>query len=123
EVAKVISYERSLTMCDGVSMRDSTRTRVESSGWLSVLVSETFKSRAVVEIVAAPVPVDSAMRITGSSDSATAVTPSVVFFTTDLDSVGQVLFGFSRASWAKTGALEAERNIAMSNTIAIAFEE
>ena len=80
-------------------MRDSTRTRVVSSAWLLVSISETFSSRAVVEIVAALVPVESAMRITGSSDSATAVRPSVVFFTTDLDSVGQLLFDLSRASW------------------------
>ncbi len=104
-------------------MRDSTRTRVVSSGWLLASISETFSSRAVVEIVAAPAPVDRAMRITGSSDSVTAVRPSVVLFTTDLDSVGQMLFDLSRASWAMTSTFDAERNVAMSNTIAITFAE
>jgi len=88
-----------------------------------VSISETFSNRAVVEIVAALVPVESAIRITGSSDSVMAATSSVVFFTTDLDSVGQVLFGLSRASWARTSAFEAERNTALSRTIAITLEE
>src|SRR5256886_15497183 len=104
-------------------MRDSTRTRVVSSGWLLVSISETFSNRAVVEIVAALVPVESAMRITGSSASVTAATSSVVFFTTDLDSVGHVLFGLSRASWARTGALDAERNVAISRTTAILLKD
>jgi len=58
----------------------------------------------VVEIVTALVPVESAIRITGSSDSVTVF--SVAFLTTDFGSVGQVLFWVeverSRVSWAKT---------------------
>src|SRR5712671_6198786 len=104
-------------------MRDSIRTRVVSSGWLFVSISETFSNRAVVEIVAALVPVESAIRITGSSDRVMAATSSVVFFTTDLDSVGQVLFGLSRASWARTGALDAERNVAISRTMEILLKD
>ena len=48
-------------------------------------------SFAVVEMVAALVPVESAMRITGSSDKVTVF--SAAFLVTDFDSVGQVVFG------------------------------
>ena len=60
-------------------------------------------SFAVVEMVAAPVPVESAIRITGSSDNVTVF--SEAFLTTDFDSVGHVVFCAaverSRVSWAQ----------------------
>ena len=65
----------------------------------------------MVEMVAALVPVESAMRITGSSDSVTVF--SAAFLTTDLDSVGHSRFcevDRSRVSWAETswaGAVKA----------------
>jgi hypothetical protein len=71
-------------------MRDSTRTRVESSGWSALGRSEAAMSFAVVEIVAALVPVESAIRITGSSDKVTVF--SDAFLTTDFESVGQLAF-------------------------------
>jgi len=68
--------------------RDSTRTLALSSGCDSLFNSETLINRAVVEIVAAPVLVDKAIRITGSvDDGVDEFLPAVL--TTELLSVGQ----------------------------------
>src|SRR6476646_7167090 len=48
-------------------MRDSTRTRDTSSGCGSTIKSDAFSNFAVVEIVAARVSVDRAIRINGSA--------------------------------------------------------
>ena len=57
-----------LSWRDGDNNRDSIRSRVVSSGCALELSSEAFSNRAVVEIVAARVSVESAMRKTGSCE-------------------------------------------------------
>ena len=105
-------------------MRDSTRTRVASKGWLVSGKSEPATSRAVVEIVAALVPVESAMRMTGSADSVEVF--SEAFFTTELDSVGQLFFCAdverSRVSWAETNRAGADRSTRKRSTVEMNFE-
>src|SRR2546430_1416586 len=70
------------------------RTRVASSGWASSVKSEMLNKRAVVEIVAPPVPVERAIRITGSFDGATSAF-SLDLLTTEPDSTGHWRLAFS----------------------------
>ena len=73
------SNARSFTGRDAESIRDSTRTRVVSSGRDWEPNSEALSSRAVVEIVAARDPVESAIRITGSLESWIVLFDSLAF--------------------------------------------
>ncbi len=78
----------------GESMRDSTRTRVASSGAASLVNSETLNRRAVVEMVAPLAPVERAMRITGSLAGFVSL-GSLDLLTTELESIGHVRGDFS----------------------------
>ena len=81
--------------------------------------SETATSRAVVDIVAALAPVESAIRITGSSESVAVVTPSLALLTADFGSVGQLVFCAeverSRVSCARASCAGAHERIAKSS--------
>jgi hypothetical protein len=75
-------------------------------------------------MVAALVPVESAMRMTGSAGSVTAF--SEAFFTTELESVGQLLFCAdverSRVSWAETNRAGADKRMRKRSTVEMNFE-
>jgi len=64
------------------------------------------------------------MRMTGSAGSVTVF--SEAFFTTELDSVGQLFFGAeverSRVSWAETNRAGAERRTKKRSTVEMNFE-
>src|SRR6266498_1165516 len=81
----------SLACLEGVSIRDSTRTRAVSSGWVDELNSEALSRLAVLEIVAVRTPVDSAMRITGSAARGILTFDSLAVLTTESGFAGQVL--------------------------------